>query len=96
MKLLLIVVNSDHAADVGALLERYGVPGYSEIPTILGKGATGRKLGTRAFPGTSTLFFAAVAPEHCTSLVDELRALRDERGPEEGLKVYSLDTKELL
>jgi hypothetical protein len=96
MKLLLIVVNSDHAADVGALLEHHGVPGYSEIPTILGKGATGRKLGTRAFPGTSTLFFAAVAPEHCDALVRELRALRDARGPEEGLKVYSLDTKELL
>jgi hypothetical protein len=96
MKLILVFVDTDHAADVEALLDSHGVAGYSEIPQILGKGTTGRKLGTRAFPGSSTLYFAAVQPNAAEALVDALRALRIARGPEEGLKVYTIDSTELL
>lgn len=96
MKLILIFVDSDHAADVEDALDRHGIVGYSEIPQVLGKGVTGRKLGTRAFPGSSALYFAAVEPDAALGLVDALRALRAKRGPEEGLRIYSLDTTELL
>ena len=96
MKLLLIFVDADHAADVADVLDRHDITGYSEIPQILGKGVTGRKLGTRAFPGSSTLYFAAVPVGAAAALVEALRALRAARGPEEGLKVYTLDTTELL
>ena len=96
MKLILIFVDADHAADVAGVLERHAITGYSEIPQVLGKGTTGSKLGTRAFPGSSTLYFAAVQPEAAEALVESLRSLRDARGPEEGLKVYTLDTTELL
>lgn len=96
MKLLMILVNADHAADVGAILEAQEVSGYSQIPMVLGKGATGRKLGTRAFPGSSTLYFAVVLPHQAETLTAELRQLRAAQGPEEGLKIYSLDTTEML
>lgn len=96
MKLVMIFVDSHHAADVEALLEEAGLPGYSEFPTVLGKGQSGRKLGTRAFPGSSTLYLAAVQAERAEALVSELGQLRNARGPEEGLKVYAIDATEML
>lgn len=96
MKLYMIIVDGDHAADVQGLLDSCGLAGYSEIPTVLGKGATGRKLGTRAFPGSSTLFMAAVDAECASRLTEELGRLRDARGREGGLKVYAMDTVEVL
>jgi hypothetical protein len=96
MKLLLIFVDADHAADVERLLDASDVPGYTEVPNALGKGRTGRKLGTRAFPGSSTLYFVGLPDGECHGLCDELRRLRDAKGPEEGLRAYAIDTMEVL
>jgi hypothetical protein len=95
-KLLLIFVDADHAADVERLLELSNVSGYSEFPNVLGKGRTGRKLGNRAFPGSSTLYFVGLPDGECHGLCDGLRRLRESKGPEEGLKAYILDTMEVL
>jgi hypothetical protein len=96
MKLLLIVVDSDHRRDVEEILEDHGVPGYSELPNVLGKGETGRKAGSRAFPGTSTLYFVAVEGDPCQTLCADLRALRERAGREEGLKVFTLDAEMVI
>jgi hypothetical protein len=96
MKLLLIFVDADHARDVEQLLETSNLPGWSEFPTVLGKGATGRKLGNRAFPGSSTLYFVGLPEGECKGLCDGLKILRGTKGPEEGLKAYILDTMEVL
>ena len=96
MKLLIIIVDTDHSSEVRRLLDECGLPGYTEIPSVLGKGETGRKFGNRVFPGSSTLFLAAVEHECATRLPEELRKHRDAKGREEGLKVYSLDTTEVL
>ena len=96
MKMVMMIVDSDHAKDIELMFEDCEVPGYSKIPDILGKGTTGMKQGSRAFPGSSTLYFAALE-EHCIDpLQQKLNALRDARGPEEGLKAFVLDTEELL
>lgn len=96
MKLLLIFVDADHARDVEELLDTRGVSGYSTFPNVLGKGQTGRKLGTRAFPGSNSLYFVALPDGDCRGLCEELRTLRDAKGPEEGLKAYTLETMEVL
>jgi len=96
MKMVMMIVDSDHAKDIELMFEDCDVPGYSKIPDILGKGATGKKQGSRAFPGSSTLYFAALE-EHCIEpLRAHLKSLRDTRGPEEGLKAFLLDTEELI
>ena len=94
--MMLVFVDADHARDVERLFEDCAVPGYTEIPNVLGKGATGRKLGNRAFPGSSTLFVVAVDESCRTGLEVRLRALRETRGPDEGLKVFLLNAEELL
>ena len=96
MKLLLIFVDSHHAADVERLLDEHGAPGYSAFPNVLGKGATGRKLGNRAFPGSSTLYFVALPDGNCAGLCAAIRELRDQKGPEEGLKAYTMETMEVV
>jgi len=94
--MMLVFVDADHAGAVEQLFEDCAVPGYTEIPNVLGKGATGRKLGNRAFPGSSTLFVVAVDETCRTGLETRLRTLRETRGPDEGLKVFLLDAEELL
>ncbi|HET7249457.1 MAG TPA: hypothetical protein VFI79_06410 [Gemmatimonadales bacterium] len=96
MKLVLILVDADRAPDVERILEHRGLPGYTEIPQVLGKGHTGRKLGTRAFPGATALYFTVIPPADVVGLSAELRDLRATRGSAEGLRVFTLDTEELL
>ena len=96
MKLLLILVDSNHRGDVERILETQGIPGYTELPNVLGKGETGRKLGNRAFPGSNTLYLSAIAGDTCETLCDELKALREKAGREEGLRVFTLDAEMVL
>ena len=97
MKLVMILVDADRATDVERLLEERGLPGYTEIPRVLGKGPeSGRKLGTRAFPGSTSLYFTVISPAHVAGLAEELRRLRAARGPAEGLRAFTLDTEEVL
>ena len=96
MKILLIFVDADHSADVERLLEEHRVPGYSRFPEVEGKGATGRKFGSRAFPGASDLFFVALPGGSCAGLCDELERLRAAHGPEEGLRAYMMDANQIV
>ena len=96
MKLVMILVDADRAPDVEAVLESRGLPGYTEIPQVLGKGYTGRKFGTRAFPGATTLYFTVIPAAQVAGLAEELRRLRATRGSAEGLRAFTLDTEELL
>ncbi len=96
MKMIVVFVDAENMSDVERLFEECDVPGYSEIPNVLGKGATGKKLGTRAFPGSSTLYLAVIDETCEQPLKERLRDLHDEEGPIEGIKVYSLNTEELI
>lgn len=94
--MLMIFVDADHASDVEALLDDHCVPGYSAIPAVLGRGESGRKLGSRAFPGSSTLYLVGL-DEHCRDpLLEDLKGLQRAGGRHEGLKVYATMAEELI
>ena len=93
---LMIFVDADRAPDVEQVLETRDLPGYTEFPNVLGKGQTGRKFGTRAFPGSTSLYFTVLPRVDAPALLDALRDLRARRGATEGLKVYAFTTEELL
>jgi hypothetical protein len=63
MKLLMIIVEEAHKEELEVFLERSGVAGYSEIPHVIGRGMTGPRLGSGAFPKTSAIIFTAIEPE---------------------------------
>ena len=96
MKLLMIVVDANHHEDVEKILDKHQVPGFSELPNVLGKGQTGRKLGSRAFPGSSTLYFTAVDGDLCHPLCDDLKALSEKAGKDEGLFAFTLDAEAVI
>jgi hypothetical protein len=56
----------------------------------------GRKLDSRAFPGSSTSFMAATSEEWAADFTARLQALRDGNGAEEGLTLYSVGAEELI
>ncbi len=95
MKLLMIIVDAARGYDVEAILDQENVGGYTELPAVLGKGEHGRKEGTRAFPGSSAMYLAAVTPEKVDAVADDLRALRDAH-PEHGIHAYGFDMTPLL
>ena len=87
----MIVVDSNHQADVERILDAHQVPGYSELPNVLGKGETGKKQGSRAFPGSNTLYFTAVDGEICQTLCADLKALNERAGKDEGLFAFTFE-----
>ena len=73
MQMLMIVVESSHKDKVESALTEHRVLGYTEIPTVYGMGQTGIRLGSRAFPETSSIIFTVVEKDK----VDELLAAID-------------------
>lgn len=73
MQMLMIIVQSEHKEKVEAAIAAHQVHGYTEIPTVHGSGQTGLRLGSRAFPETSSVIFTVVEKEK----VDELLAAID-------------------
>jgi hypothetical protein len=74
LQMLMIVVESTHKEKVEAALTERRVLGYTEIPTVYGSGRTGMRLGSRAFPETSSILFTVLEREQ----VDELLAAIDD------------------
>jgi len=93
MKLLMIMVDSNHREDVERILDAHDVPGYTELPNVLGKGKSGRKFGSRAFPGSNTLYFTVIGGNTCQTLCAELKDLDEKSGPDEGLTAFILDAE---
>jgi hypothetical protein len=63
MKLLMIIVDTECREELEILFRHNNVTAYSEIPNAHGVGATGVRMGSRAHPKTSSIFFTVVAPE---------------------------------
>jgi hypothetical protein len=84
MKMLMLVVDDARKEELEVVLEEAGVAGYTELPRAAGAGATGPRLGSRAFPRSSAVIFtflpdAAVEPlrrrlrEFCADCGERLR-----------------------
>lgn len=74
MKLLMIVVDSECREELEVLFKRVGVAGYTEIPEIHGVGETGIRMGSGAFPATSSLFFTVIEAEKVHELKETMKS----------------------
>lgn len=93
MKMLMLVYTGSEPHRITSLLDRHGVGGYTELHNGHGAGATGRREGSRAWPGESTLLLSVVEEPRSAELVT---ILRDESGhlpPGERLHVAVLPTE---
>jgi hypothetical protein len=73
MKLLMIIVESEHKEELEVLLNRHDVVGYTEVPQAHGKGASGVRMGSRAFPKTSSIFFTVIPAESIDALLADIK-----------------------
>jgi hypothetical protein len=60
MKLLMIIVDTECREEVEVLFRHNNIVGYSEIPGAHGVGSSGARMGSRAHPKTSSIFFTVV------------------------------------
>lgn len=74
MKMLMLVYGGPSSQRVTSLLDRHGVTGYTEFRNGHGAGTTGRRDGTRAWPGESSLFLSVVPAPQADALVSTLGA----------------------
>ena len=74
MKMLMLVYSGAAPSRVSSLLDAHHSGGWTEFAGVHGAGATGRRDGSRAWPGDSTLFVSVVPAETASVLVDAVRA----------------------
>jgi len=74
MKMLMVVYSGSRPQRVSSLLDEYHAGGYTEFRNAHGAGATGKREGSRAWPGESTLFLSVVPEAQSEPLIDTLRA----------------------
>lgn len=71
-KLLMIIVESRYKEELEVLLNRNEVVGYTEIPQVHGVGESGVRMGSRAFPKTSSILFTVIPADRLDPLVDDI------------------------
>lgn len=72
--MLMIIVESTHRDQVESVLTARQVKGLTEIPTVYGMGSTGLRLGSRAFPESSSIIFTVVEDGTADALVRAIDA----------------------
>lgn len=71
MKLVVVIYSGTEAERVSETLDRVGA-GYTRLDGAHGSGTSGRREGTRAWPGGSTVWFAAVPAQMATVLTEAI------------------------
>jgi hypothetical protein len=92
--MLMIVVDSARREELEVVLEQAGVVGYTEIPQAAGRGTTGPRLGSRAFPRTSAVIFSVLSAEELSGLSRKVREYCTSCG--EHLKMVAWDVEEVM
>lgn len=90
MKMLLIAYDTFIDEQVLGCLASCGVPGYTKLAAIVGRGETGTKEDTPAWPGTTSVLFTAAPDEQAEDLRKRLACLREGHGGRAGLKVFQI------
>ncbi len=73
MKLLLLIYSGATPGRITDLLDGLPVEGYTELDRAHGMGRTGRRLGTRAWPGESTVVFTMVQDGDANAIAAAVR-----------------------
>ncbi len=73
MKMLMLIYSGTNPQSVTSLLDDHCAGGYSVFNDVSGAGVTGKRDGTRAWPGKSTLFVSMVPELVAGELTEILR-----------------------
>ncbi len=76
MKLVLLVFNFIYDDSVRSIMERLHLPGFTEVPRVFGAGESGKRFGTHAFPGNSTMVLTVVPEAQLEPFLREIAAFK--------------------
>ena len=91
--MLIVVYSGSNPHRISSLLDSHHAGGYTEFRNVHGLGTTGRREGSRAWPGESTLFFSVVPADRSTELVEMLRGEASDLPAGERVHVAVLQTE---
>ena len=70
MRMLMVVYSGSSPQRISSLLDAHHAGGYTEFRNAHGVGGTGKRDGSRAWPGESTLFVTVVPEPQSEELVE--------------------------
>ena len=92
MKMLMLVYSGSNPHRISSLLDAHHAGGYTEFRNGHGAGSTGKRDGSRAWPGESTVYVSVVPAERSNELLEALRGERAKLPVGEHLHVAVLPT----
>lgn len=93
MKMVMLIYSGSAPERMRALLETHGASGYTMWSGAMGAGETGRREGTRAWPGESWVAFTFVPEERVSPFTDALRQESERLDPGDRLHIAVLPTE---
>lgn len=96
-----MILYSELAEDsVLSTLDRIGVPGFTQLAKVTGRGPRGHHFDSRAWPGANGMIYCVVGPEQSRSLEPALETLshtleRQSNGSQ-GLHVFTWTCQQLF
>lgn len=96
MKMVVAVFPQDRESEFRQVMSMHGVHGYTEVGTVTGKGSTGKKFGTLAWPEKSTLIFAVVEDDAKNELVRAMKECQQRCYAAEGLWACVFAVEEMV
>jgi nitrogen regulatory protein PII len=89
-KMVLIVCPESRIEDVRQILDEHHLEGYTELDNVRGAGATGKRLGTRAYPGSSSMVMVVIESSRVDELLEALDAFCGRCAEGEGIRAFVL------
>jgi hypothetical protein len=71
--MLMVVYSGSSPQRISSLLDEHHAGGYTEFRNAHGAGSSGKREGSRAWPGDSTLFLSVLPESQTDGLVQSLR-----------------------
>ncbi len=72
------------------MIEEIGIQGYTRWEKVQGMGSTGKRYGSKTWPGTNTIRIIADEGEKVTIFIDKLKELHNSYAKPPALKIFVL------
>jgi len=96
MRMILVIYSGPAPDVVPAILDAQETHGYTRFSHAHGAGASGRKEGTRAWPGDAEVYFSVVAAEAVDPILQAVRKRQQSAVPGERLHAAALPVESFL
>ena len=96
MKMILIICPEARTEDLRKLLDEHHLEGYTELSDVRGAGTTGKRLGTRAYPGSSCMVFVVVEGAKVDELLEALEDFCGRCSDAEGVRALVLPVERAI